>query len=571
MTLTRGRRPLVVILAWLTFGLLQAASMASIDPSSTGDYVLFHGAIALVWAILTLGVGGWMLSDPAESWVARALRHALGLLICALIDTLIRRVLASLLGSAPTLPWYGTLLYFADRSFVGYVAIVLVTHTLAAHDRFVARQRQSLSLRADLARARLASLEEQLHPHVLFNCLGAVTELAYEAPAKAARMLRQLAAVLLFAVERRSSEVTVDEEIEALEAYLDVQRMRFSDWLTIETRVDQGAGVLLMPPLVLQPLVENAIRHGLTRRDAPGAIVVSASVRDDALVLEVRDNGVGLRTSGVGGGLGTTNVRDRLSTLYGNDGRLLVFEDVSGGVTSQVTLPAHARADATADVVATTAGEPLLSSTLRRWPVGSVAILWAIWGLLWTQQSIAYLALRGRLADRSIGQIIGQDFMLTMIWAALTPLMLLMGRLVPITGRRFALRLAAHGAAAVAIAVLHEWIARRWLGATSPAINSESITMTAWGVIAYAIVLGAAHHGRIQGWLRERELADARLKVEIAEAELEDTWSRTRPQQLLDRLEAIARSIEQDAASAERMLTGLGDQLRESLGYKVPA
>ena len=571
--LTRGSRPLWVVAAWMAFHLLQAATLAATDPQPDRIKALFllYGAIGASWATLTFFVGVRLLPEADERPGPTFLRHAIGLLICGLLDALVRRIVSTMLGSTPAIPWYGTLLYFADRTAVGYLAIVLLTRTLAAHDRFIARQQQSLSLQAELARARLAALEEQLHPHFLFNCLGAVSELAHEAPASAARMLRQLASVLRFAVERRGTEVTVAEELAALEPYLEVQRTRFSDWLNVETRVEPGAANLLMPPLVLQPLVENAIRHGLVRRDSAGMILVSAAVRDDALILEVRDNGVGLRGDHLTGrGIGTGNVRERLATLYGDQGRLMVFEDALGGVVSQVSLPAHQPPPHNADAPARD-GEGFIAKAFRRWPVASVAIAWAVWGLLWTQQSVAYLAFRGRLAERSVGELFAQDFLLTMLWAALTPLMLLMARIVPLDRRAVAARAIAHVVAAIAIASLHEWAGRRLLTASGVSLNAEWIASTAWGMLAYAVVLAAAHNGRIRGWLRERDLADARLRVSIAESDLQASYDRARPLQLLDRLESIAQSIQDDAATAERLLARLGDQLRASLEQRVPA
>jgi two-component system, LytTR family, sensor kinase len=570
MTLMRGRRPAVVVLVWLAFAVLQAVSLALIGTGDFAAYLAVHGSLALTWAALTFAVGGWMMPHGSDGWGRRILRHGLGLVICALLDTLVRRVVVTLLGSPPVLPWYGTMLYFADRTAVGYLAIVLLSRTIAAHDRFVARRQQSLSLQAQLARARLATLEEQLHPHFLFNCLGAVSELAHEAPAAAARMLRQLASILRFAIEREGSEVTVAEELAALEPYLEVQRTRFSDWLSIELRMEAAARELLMPPLVLQPLVENAIRHGLGRRDRAGAIAITAGVRGDELVLDVRDNGVGLRGSSMSGlGIGTTNVRDRLVELYGDDASLSLFEDDAGGVVSRVVIPVHRRADVSP--AAEPEDDTIVTSVFQRWPVASVSLAWAIWGLLWTQQSIAYLAFRGRLGDRSLLDIFAQDFLMTMLWAALTPLMLLMAYYVPIVGRRLPARLAAHATAAIGIAALHEWVAGRLLGTGDASISVESVTATAWGVLAYAVVLVAAHYGQIRAWLRERDLADASMRVRIAEAELEETYARARPLQLLDRLEEIAESIQRDATAAERLLARLGDQLRVSLEEGVPA
>jgi hypothetical protein len=573
--LVRGTRPLLISVLWLAFSLLQAVTLlvASPAPGRNGALLILHGTLGLTWAGLTFAVGLWILpeDDGGAPWPRQLAYHICAVLICGLVDTLVRRTATAMLGGSFVIPWYGTLLYFADRTLVGYLAIVLLTRTLAAHDRFIARQRVALALQAQLARARLASLEEQLHPHFLFNCLGAVSELAHEAPARASRMLRQLASVVRFAIERQGTEVTVAEELAALDSYLEVQRTRFSDWLTIETRIGAGAADLLMPPLVLQPLVENAIRHGLVRRDLPGEIVVSATERDGSLVLEVRDNGVGLRGGHLSGrGIGTANLRDRLAALYADAGELALYEDASGGVVARVRIPSHRRLPVVEAPTSTARNDDIpLWTAFRRWPTAGIVLAWTTWSVLWTQQSMAYLAFRGRLGQRSFLDIAGQDFLLSMIWAALTPLMLLMVRIVPLTGRGLAVRIGAHGLAAIAISTIHGFFTRRLLG--SALVASESVAAAAWGILAYGVVLGVAHHGRIRGWLRERDLADERMRVTISEAELEATYSRARPQQLLDRLESIAQSIQADASGAERQLARLGDELREALDRRVTA
>lgn len=572
MTLTRGRRPLLIALGWLAFYWLQAGLLAASDYRLDRVPSLFaaYGIFGLAWAALTLAVGVWLLPAPTDNWKVTALRHLLAVLICGLADTLVRRVVQVVLGGTVALPWYGTMLYFADRTAVSYLAIVVLSRALAAQDRYIARHQVALSLKAELARARLASLEAQLHPHFLFNCLGAVTELAHEAPAAAARMLRQLASVLDFAVNRQGTEVTLAEELTALDDYLDVQRTRFSDWLTIETRVDSDARDLRMPPLVLQPLVENAIRHGLVRRDAPGAIVVTGLVKDEELVLEVRDNGVGLRGGQLPGrGIGTMNLRDRLSALYGDDARLTLFEDAAGGVISHVRIPAHRSLPAPEITDLAPEGGGWMATAIRRWPAASVLVAWTIWGVLYTQQSIAYLAFRNRLADRSVMEIASRDFMTSMIWAALTPLVLLMARLVPWSRRGMALRIVAHVAAAIAIGAIHFRVTNLLYSSGGSPEMGEMVAEISWGVIAYAVILAAAHYGRIQTWLQERDLAESRMRVDIAEAELEATLSRTGPRRLLDRLESIAQTIQQDAAAAERMLARLGDELRASMESRV--
>lgn len=565
---------------WLSFAWIQAALLvgSASGPRESGALFAFYGAIGIAWTVLTIPVAALThaLGSRRVGLAGAATAHLIGLLVCGLADTFVRRAATAALGDPFVIPWYGTLLYYADRTFVGYVVIVVLSRTLDAHDAVVARTRNALALEAQLTRARLSSLEEQLHPHFLFNCLGAVTELAHEAPAAAARMLTQLASVLRFGLQRGGAEVTVAEEIAALAPYLEVQRTRFADWISFECSIEPAARELLLPPLILQPLVENAIRHGLERRRAAGQIRVTAAVRDGRLVVDVRDNGVGLAAgAGAGRGIGTTNVRDRLAALYGADAELRVFEDEQGGAVSRVIVPVRTQREMAAVEALSRpesiADESIVPRGLRQRPVAAIVLAWAMWGLLWTQQSIAYLAFRGRLGNTTFGEIALHDFATAMLWAAVTPLMLAMLRVVPFDERRIGWRVAAHFLAALLIAMLHGALTHLVLGDPYAPFSAMGISAIAWGILAYAVVLIVAYHTRIRAWARDRELADARLRVEIADAELRSTTARTRPQQLLDRLEAIAGSIELDPSGAERSLARLGDELRAVLDARVRA
>ncbi len=567
----------MVVGGWLALALMQAAMLASVAGSArrAGELLALHVALGLTWALMTPFVAA---ATRGRRWIPAAFaRHVFVLLAAAFVDTMARRAMVSALGGAAVLPWYGTMLYFADRTFASYLLIVVVARTLEAHDQFIMQQRQALALQAQLAHARLASLEQQLHPHFLFNTLGAVTELAYEAPARAARMLRQLASVLSFALERRAAEVTLGEEVAALEPYLEVQRTRFADWLTIGCEIESSAGSLLLPPLVLQPLVENSIRHGLSQRVAAGQILIRARGVDDKLVIEVRDNGVGLSQERPldGRGIGLSSVRERLAALYGDDAGLILFHDDGGETVARLTIPARraeAAAPASSRMAPSSDAHFQMPEVVRRHPAVGVLIAWTAWGFLWTQQSIAYLAFRDRLGERGLLDIVASDFMTSMLWAALTPLMLLVLKLVPLVRPKVGLRLALHGAAAVGIAIVHGALAAVLVHRTPIAVRTpEGIASIIWGVFAYIIVVTIAHHRTISEWLRERELSAARLRVSLAEAELGAATARRRPRELLGRLEAIAVTVGRNPAEAEHDLMLLGDQLRADLDARVPA
>src|SRR4051812_13699064 len=298
---SRPGRVALVLAAWVAVSCVQGIALlgSNLAVGKALAVLAYYAAIGLAWGVLALAIGGMIVAlDRRRAGVGfRILAYAFALIVCALVDTAARRVGGALLEGRSIIPWYGTMLYFADFTLVSYAAAVLLARSMVFHDRFVLRQRRSLVLEAQVTRARLASLEEQLHPHFLFNSLGAVIELAHEAPAVASRLLRQLASIVRFAVEREAPEVTVAAEFAALEPYLDVHRTRFADWLTADTSVASDAADVLVPPLVIQPLVENAIRHGLARRDAPGHIRIEASVRDGLLTIAVHDDGVGLRAA----------------------------------------------------------------------------------------------------------------------------------------------------------------------------------------------------------------------------------------------------------------------------------
>jgi two-component system LytT family sensor kinase len=576
---SRSRRIAFVCVASVVVSCMPAVALLGARVSVPRGLAIlgYYAGLGLAWGMLAVAVGAVVASieQRQSSAALRFATYAGALLACAVVDMLAKRFGSWLLDGRSVIPWYGTLLYFADFTLVSFAAIVFLARSLIAHDRFVLRRRRSLALEAQVARARLASLEEQLHPHFLFNSLGAVIELAHEAPAVASRLLRQLASVIRFAVEREGPEVSVAAEFAALEPYLDVHRTRFADWLTVETEVAPDAAELRVPPLVLQPLVENAVRHGLARRNAPGHIRIAATVRSGALTITVHDNGIGLRgTDSAGRGLGLTNLNERLSALYDGAATLSLFDDESGGAVSQVTMPAH-RADTAAHTFDDTGedGEPtpLVPGWIRHRPAVAIVLGWVTWGLIYTQQSIAYLAFRDRLAGRTFLGIAAHDFATAMLWAPFTPVMLVALRLIPIRPPHLAARLGAHGLAAITVAVCHSYLVYLITGDPFASLSESGMSLVAWGMIAYAVVIGLGYQREISDWMRERELADSRLRLRMAEVKLQVNTTRTNPRQLVESLEAIARSIAEDAARAERDLVQLSDDLRQTLAMGAAA
>jgi two-component system, LytTR family, sensor kinase len=202
------------------------------------------------------------------------------------------------------------------------------------------REAQASRLAAQLAEARLGALRMQLNPHFLFNSLNALSVLVREQNTGAASRMLELLGDVLRQVLRADQPhlVPLADELGFLEQYLAIEQVRFSDRLRVRWSIDERARAALVPGFVLQPLVENAIRHGVARRAAAGLVEVSARVAGDRLVLAVRDDGVGMDAAGAEG-VGLSNTRERLRTLYGDAATVEMRSPPGGGTEVVLTIP----------------------------------------------------------------------------------------------------------------------------------------------------------------------------------------------------------------------------------------
>ena len=192
--------------------------------------------------------------------------------------------------------------------------------------------------------ARLTALRAQLNPHFLFNSLNAITVLVRDGNTEAAgRMLELLSDVLRQVLRTESThETTLAAELEFLERYLAIEQVRFSDRLRPLVEIAPGIGGAAVPRFLLQPLVENALRHGIARRADAGVLQVRARREGSELILTVEDDGPGLALAGAGaGGVGLANTRARLAALYGERASLEIGNAAGGGVVATVRLPYH--------------------------------------------------------------------------------------------------------------------------------------------------------------------------------------------------------------------------------------
>jgi two-component system, LytTR family, sensor kinase len=229
-----------------------------------------------------------------------------------------------------------------DWALMTYSTIVGLGYALGYYREAQARAVKEAQLETQLAEARLKTLESELQPHFLFNTLHAISTLIHTNPDSADRMISRLSDLLRITFDRSgAARISLQEELEFLGKYLEIEQTRFQDRLSVRYDVDPDTLDAEVPRLILQPLVENAIKHGLSPRVGHGIIEIVSRRDDDRLWLEVRDNGVGLSGSARSqfrSGVGLPNTRDRLECLYG-EAQALEFSEGNGGLTVRMRMP----------------------------------------------------------------------------------------------------------------------------------------------------------------------------------------------------------------------------------------
>jgi two-component system, LytTR family, sensor kinase len=273
--------------------------------------------------------------------VARNLAvHAVGAALLCVGWAGLGIVFGKLLGTVPaslsswmlrTVPW-GVFMYFTSLGCVH-----AVTYFVEVRER----EAQAARLAAQVAEARLSALRMQLHPHFLFNSLNALLVLVRDHDTKNAERMLELLSDVLRQVLRGDTrqEVRLDEELRFLDDYLAVEQIRFSDRLKIVRAVQPTLLDAMVPQFILQPLVENALRHGIGRSVAGGTIEIGARLEGDDLVLWVSDDGPGVSDAPNALGVGLGNTRERIVTLYGARAGLELTERPGGGTLAQLRIP----------------------------------------------------------------------------------------------------------------------------------------------------------------------------------------------------------------------------------------
>jgi LytS/YehU family sensor histidine kinase len=230
--------------------------------------------------------------------------------------------------------------YSYHLAVLTYWIILVVLRGLESRRRLRDEQLRSAQLQTQLAQAELQALRMQLQPHFLFNTLNAISALALADPLQARLMIARLSDLLRLTLEERhAAEIPLAREMEFLRCYLEIQQVRFQDRL--DTRLDVAQDTLraAVPSMILQPLVENALRHGLLAKTEPGNLHIASRRDGDLLHLRIDDDGLGLPPDGPLEGLGLGNTRARLAVLFGASASLELNRRAGGGTRVELRLP----------------------------------------------------------------------------------------------------------------------------------------------------------------------------------------------------------------------------------------
>ncbi|MDQ3170756.1 MAG: histidine kinase [Acidobacteriota bacterium] len=309
------------------------------DPPHWSRLLLGNLAMFLVWAMLTPLILWFGRRFPLERGrlVRNSVMHfAAGFAFSLLHIGGVRYVNALITGSPPR-PWFDFL--------VGYGATgILIAWALLAASQALTYFRRYQDRELRLVQAKLQSLKTQLHPHFLFNTLNAIAELIHVDASRAERTLTQLSDLLRTALNRgEADEVTLKEELDFLRNYVDIQQTLLQERLTVRWQIDDETLDACVPAMLLQPIVENAIQHGIGPIAAGGLLEISSRRDGDEVHIVVQDDGRGLGQDVSGGrgkaGIGLANTRMRLSHMYGAAHRFALDRRAGGGVKVTITMP----------------------------------------------------------------------------------------------------------------------------------------------------------------------------------------------------------------------------------------
>ncbi len=302
----------------------------------------------------------WALATPLVLWLSRrycierhnwrrraALHFGISILLTSALLVTHFLLYMIVMGRASSLSWFRVFnftFFNLDKWLLIYWFILGMSHAFSYYNSFRKGELKASELRTQLVQSQLEALKMQIHPHFLFNTLHSISALLSKDAEGARKMITRLGDFLRLTLENSGSmEVTLQQEIEFLNGYLEIERIRFQDRLTTEIRVDPDVLDVRVPNLILQPIVENAMRHAIGNTTA-GRVEVIAAPRNGVVRIEVKDNGPGIQAEQLvesrrGRGVGLANTQARLAGLYGDAARFELSNNPTGGLIVALEIP----------------------------------------------------------------------------------------------------------------------------------------------------------------------------------------------------------------------------------------
>jgi LytS/YehU family sensor histidine kinase len=601
----------LVLASWVALGVFFATQSYIVrayygHPLPFTKALKYSLTIFLVWAALTplvVFVTRRLAALAVPLWRLILLHLAVGSVLSVLYN-LFRTFLWPVLkmNVPPTLSLFDRFQAFLHitlyRDVLFYLGIVGVWHGLAHYRRYRARALHASQLETRLTQARLQTLSTQLHPHFLFNTLHAVSALVHSNIAAAERILARLSDLLRLTLQSAQvPQVTLKQEFEFLEAYLEIEQTRFQDRLSAALDPDADTLDALLPTMLLQPLVENAIRHGIAPRAAAGKIVLRSEHLNGRLRLEVRDSGPGLPPDwklSEGAGLG--NTRARLEQIYGREQSFALGRAPEGGLLVAIEIPFRAAGGASPERASSPdAGAPVEDETpaedsastpqhaasvflpTRRWQRWLMILgAWTVVGVYFAGENYSYTVYLERPIEwwRLVIWWLTNFY----IWAALTPLALYMVRRFSLERDHKRRDLGIHALGCLLFAALHSaiWIPvaplvqlrpRRPNMSTWEVYQSYVVADLHFNILSYWAILGIWHAVQYYRKSRERQLAAAQLERSLTQARLEALRMQLQPHFLFNTLHGISTLMHRDPEAANHLIVRLSDLLRLTLEH----
>lgn len=348
-------KPALIAGIWLFLGLIYSSQSFFYSLSVGREYVwqrsLFHSFVfCLEWALLTslvLFLAERFRLDSKNLPKNIFIHFVLGSTIALLQQTVYVLVVDFIEGGfvftkEPT-KYLPSIVGFFEYGVLMYWSIVFIHHAIGYYRRYQQEEQNAIQLRSQLVESQLQTLKMQLQPHFLFNTLNAISVLVKKEPNLAQKMIVRLSDLLRLTLERgNENEVTLEQELEFLNTYLSIEKVRFGDRLQTKMNIDERSLQALVPTFILQPLVENSLRHGIAQRSGEGWIEIRSEMNENDLIIEVIDGSVNVRKSkkNVDGiGVGLQNTRLRLSQLYQDKFTFEFIENKNNGSTVRFTIP----------------------------------------------------------------------------------------------------------------------------------------------------------------------------------------------------------------------------------------